>query len=234
MTYVYIPAGTATTTGDSANVLFYDASTGGNRIKNISAVATNGAPGTPVANGVVVIGASSGAYGPYIADTRAHKVYFEDTTGTRTLVATNYSPFRVGPTATAVTKNASTALAATPITFNGIASATYRVTTTFDVTATSGTPDAKVQWTLPSGATALSWKIPDVGVGAAGTAIAGVAGSADLVLGTLNGTTRVIIVTDIVVSTTAGACTLTFAQNTSDASNTVFATGATAVVDRVS
>jgi hypothetical protein len=231
MSDVYIPAQTPTATGDSANVLFYDASTGGNRVRGLYLIAADGSRGTLVPNGVTVIGASTAAIGPWLADTEANVIFFQDTTGTRTQVATNYKPFKLVQK-TILTKNANVTLADTQISFYGVANATYDVDLTLDITATSGTPDSKFQWTVPSGGAVLSTLVPLTGVAAAGTATAGVAANADLIIGTLNGTCRNKVTAKVTIGSTAGAVTLTFAQNTSDASNTSVAVGSSAIVAR--
>lgn len=232
MPYVYIPAQTATTTGDSANVRFFDAATGGKRIRNLYTRDANGDPDVLVANGVYVIGATDGSVPALVADTEARKIYFEDTNGTRTLVATNFKPF-IKVAASSVTKNANTTLASAGLSFTGVASAKYLVTYNLKMSAANTTGDVKFQLSLPSGASGVSWLAPNTGAAAASTPATSTAHNADLTAGSANGTFWVTIVSEITISTTAGSVDLQFAQNTSDASNTVLTAGSTALVTQV-
>lgn len=232
MSLVYIPAGTGTLTGKVENLTFWDAATGGKRVRDVFAVAS-GMPSTAYPNGAVPITGSSAAYGPLYALTDAQTIYVQDTDGTRTLVARNFPTSRVVKTADQTVNNSATLANDDVLKFAVAASARYYVRAQLLVTSLGTTSDLKVAWTMPSGASGSHWAANATYVASGSSSTAVTAAGTAIAVGSANVTYPVELEANFVISTTAGTVQMQWAQNTQTEEDTKVLAGSHLLVTRL-
>lgn len=135
-------------------------------------------------------------------------------------------PIRARCTST-LTKNANTNFSDIPgLSVSGSANKIYRVWGRLLVTGASTTPDFKVQFSLPAGAT-IEWSVygGNTGITANPVSVDMGQGTGSHARGTLNATLTVLFSGIITMSSTAGTIKLQGAQNVSDPTNVVFGVG---------